>query len=278
MRLFWFLLILPSIALSQPNFESRVGTAVTKERISEFCAVDGLSKNAPEISDFLLRLEDKFRERNSLKFSQFLFTKTRQSFLRRYVHEASFRQTLEKGQYNCLTGTALYAVLLDHFSIPYRIVETNYHIFLMVRTEEGEVLFEATDPLNGFVDNATEIEKRIERYRRNAPLQVADQTKKYYTYNVNLYRDVSFDEVKGLLHYNLSTEAYNARNFQSAILHLERTVSSYNSPRLYEFSTVLLLAVMESDLEPAVRQSYIAKVQSIRKRQLTVVASLQVGD
>ena len=278
MRLFWVLLLFPVVVFSQREARSHAGSAMTQTRFSEFCEVDGLMEKSPDLSDFLIRLEERYRNTNSLRFSQFLFTKTRQLFLRRYSHEASFRQTLTKGQYNCLTGTALYATLLDHFNIPYKIIETNYHIFLMVQTADGEVLFEATDPLNGFVDNKEEISKRIERYKRNAPFQVADPAKKYYTYNVNLYREVTLDEVKGLLHYNLSTEAYNTRNFQAAVQHLEQTVSYYNTPRLYEFSTVLLMAVVESDLEPALRQACITKVQAIRKKQLSMVAMLNSGD
>lgn len=268
MRLFWILMILPMAAFAQS------GNTVMQERINQFCAVDGSSLDAPDLGEFISRLDGKFENKRSLRFSQMLFTKTRQSFLRHYAHEASFRQTLTKGQYNCLTGTALYAILLDHFDIPYKIVETNYHIFLMVATDEGQVLFEATDPLNGFVDNAVAIQKRIERYKRNAPLQVANPGKKYYSYNVNLYREVSFQEVRGLLHYNLSTEAYNVKDFESAVGHLEQTVAHYSSPRLYEFSTVLLLAVMESDVDPAVKQRYIARVQAIRKKQLPTMASL----
>lgn len=251
------------------------GNSVTQERIKQFCAVDGSSMDAPDLGEFVSRLDHRFQNKRSLHFAQTLFTKTRQSFLRRYAHDASFRQTLTRGQYNCLTGTALYAILLDHFDIPYKIVETNYHIFLMVATDDGEVLFEATDPVNGFVDDAVAIQKRIDRYQRNVPLQIANPDKKYYTYNVNLYREVSFEEVRGLLHYNLSTEAYNVKDFESAVKHLEQTVIYYSSPRLYEFSTMVLLAVMESDVEPAVRHGYITRVQAIRKKQLATMASLK---
>jgi hypothetical protein len=38
---------------------------------------------------------------------------------------------------------------------------------LLADTDEGRVLFEATDPLHVFVTNPDEIEKRIQQYKQN---------------------------------------------------------------------------------------------------------------
>jgi hypothetical protein len=269
-----FLLVLfltPVLGFAQGNNET--AGASLSERINEFISVGGSANEDLDVSDFIRKFDQKQVEKNSIKFCRTLFNKTSREFFRRYTQEASFGEMLSKGKYNCLTGTALYALLLEHFAIPYTIIETNYHIFLMASTANGEVLFEATDPLNGFIDNPRDIEKRIQQYKLNSVQPVASDTRKYYAYNFSLYKPVNLSEIKGLLHYNLSIEAYNGKHFEPAINHLEKATALYNSPRTYEFSTVMLLAVMESNIETALKQVYVKRVQDIRKKQLHAVAS-----
>jgi hypothetical protein len=90
---------------------------------------------------FLTRLSEK-REafKNEELFLSHVFTKTHQRFLKRYTEPSSFNDLLKDGNYNCLTGTALYALILEHLHFRYQVIETNYHIFLLVTTENGQVL------------------------------------------------------------------------------------------------------------------------------------------
>ena len=128
------------------------------------------------------------------------------------------------------------------------------------------------NPLYGFVTNPAEIEKRIAQYKQNT-IQAEGDKKKYYEYRVNLYQQVSLDQMSALLHYNLSIEAYNQQNFQKAIDHLDKGLALYNSPRITEFSGVLLLSVIESKLDEPVKERYVKRIQTIRKKQLPVMAS-----
>ena len=245
--------------------------------VSEFSDVDGLGIAAPDIAQFIDKLAQHGSHPNSLKFCRSLYNKTRREFFQRYDQYASFRETLNKGKYNCLTGTVLYALLLDHFDIEYSIVETNYHIFLLVSTDEGEVLFETTDPFGGFVSDAAEIEKRIQHYKQNTLLTMEGDDKQYYEYEVNLYKQVNLNQMSGLLHYNLSTQAYNQQNFKAAIHHLDKALDRYSSPRITEFSSIMLMTVMESNLEGGVKAAYLKNIQAIRKKQISLIANRSFG-
>ncbi len=226
--------------------------------------------------DKLTAKKDDFKTDKA--FLNYLFTKTHQRFLRNYKEYSSFNDLLDKGYYNCLTGTALYALLLDHFELPYRIIETNYHIFLMVETSAGEVLLETTDPANGFTDSKSEIEKRIHVYRRNE-IQKANTDKRYYRFSFDLYNEVSLDEMLGLLYYNQAIKAYNDHQWVNSIAYLEKASSRYKSPRLEEFSRIILLSLAESKLDPSLKENYIRKIQSVRKHRLAdMQANASAGD
>ncbi len=273
MRLLRFVLLLtPIMVWGQETYTKAANSnSAIHQYLQSFSQVDDLDAPLPDISHFVQKLQNKDITKSNFKFCRTLFQKTRQEFLHRYSQYASFRETLHTGTYNCLTGTALYALLLDHFDIPYTIIETNYHIFLLASTAEGPVLFEATDPIYGFVTDPQKIERRIQEYKTNVTETPADG-KEYYRYEASLYRQVDLNQLQGLLHYNVSIEAYNKQDFPSAIHHLDKAFDLYNSPRISEFSAILLRALLESNLEQQIKGLYIDRVQSIRKK-LPVMAN-----
>ncbi|HEX6890440.1 MAG TPA: hypothetical protein VF141_07100 [Chryseolinea sp.] len=241
--------------------------------VNLYSSVGTSSKGSSDLAVFVNRLEQKqssFKHRKD--FLEFIFHKTHQKFLKNFSEYASFPETLEKGNYNCLTGTALYALLLEHFEIPYQIVETNYHIFLLAETDKGSILFETTDPADGFVTDAEEIKNRIARYRQNS-IQTARSSKTYYRYNFDLYKTVTLDEVSGLLYYNLSIVAFNAKDLSLAIDHLGKAMELYRSPRIEEFSRIILLTVMEGNLDPFEKERCLENIRSLRDKHLFITAS-----
>ncbi len=222
------------------------------------------------LAEKLAQKKASFKRPND--FLAYLFNTTHQRFLRHFDERAIFGQLLTNRTYNCLTATALYSLLLDYLNFEYKIIETNYHIFLVIQTEQGQVLFETTDPANGFVSDADEITNRIAQYREHRTQQVASN-KTHYRYKIDLFKEVNLDEMRGLLHYNLSINAYNQHNIQRAVEQFEQSLKWYHSPRMDEYSKVILLSVMESDLSEQVKETYLQNIQSLRRSQLNITAS-----
>ena len=79
----------------------------------------------------------------TVEFLRTIFYKTHNKLLLNYDKLASLDQTIEKGTYGCLTGTMLYALILDHFKIAYEIIELPNHVFLQIRAvlDNEEVFF-----------------------------------------------------------------------------------------------------------------------------------------
>lgn len=273
MRGLMLIFFVPVLALAQGSTTALEHKDIMWHYIGLYSAAD--QKTISPSSDFpafICKLESKrgqFKQEKA--FVNYLFNKTHQKMLRHYTPYCSFTELLNDGAYNCLTGTALYALLLDHFGIQYRIIETNYHIFLIAETKEGTVLLEATDPASGFVDHSAAIQKRIDVYRENV-LQRPVAGKHYYDFNFELFNEVNLDQILGLLYYNYAIVSYNNQELVPAIGYLDKAVALYHSPRVEEFSRIVLLSVLESKLDKTAKESYVRKLQAIRKRQVDVVA------
>lgn len=212
----------------------------------------------------------KHRFKSDKDFLGCIFTQTHQRLLKTYVENSSYQDLIDHGNYNCLTATTVYALLLKHFGYSYSIIETNYHIFLIVHTQAGQVLIETTDPLDGFVERQKEIEKRIAKYKENKTAAREDQ----YNFSFSLYHEVTLTELEGLLYYNESVREFNAKHFEAAILFLNNAFTNYYSARVDEFSKVLLLCIAQNkQIGVAQKASYIKQLQVMRKSRLEVTAS-----
>lgn len=243
--------------------------------LTRFLSVDQSTRAPESFTDFLTTLDKKHAAlKNDRAFIEYAFTKTHQRFLKRYAAYAPISALFNKqGSYNCLTGTILYSLILDHFQIPHQVIETNYHIFILAKTKQGEILLEATDPMNGFVASAEDIEKRIKGYKENS-LQASNSGLNYYQFNFELYNTVSFKELRGLLYYNKAVDSYNRKNLQESVQLLKKAHELYSSSRIDEFSQILLLSLRQSELEIPLRTECIKTVLSLRQDLVPVIASL----
>lgn len=244
--------------------------------LHQFSAANTDGQSSVSLSEFRTFIQKFEAKQSSFKsdrdFLKHLFVKTHQKFLVKYTNTASFQELFKSGNYNCLTGTALYALMLDHFKVDYRIVETNYHIFILVQTKAGQILLETTDPTHGFVDKSDLVTERINLYRRNE-LPTASAEKTYYRYGFELFNEVNLDQLLGLLYYNLSTVDYNNQMISAAIVHLDKAMELYPSPRMDEFSKILLLTIHESGLDRAEKENLIKSIQSMRRRKMVTLIS-----
>ena len=165
--------------------------------IHDFSQVGTVAETSFDISDFT-KSNQKNRPATVLSFAV-TFNKTRQEFFRRYTQYATFSETLNKGRYNCLTGTALYALLLDHFGIGYNIMK-QLSYFLLAETDDGQALFEATDPIDGFVTDSKQLHIGFNSIS-GIRLRNCLSTAKDIMLHDELYQPVGLPELLGLLHY-----------------------------------------------------------------------------
>ncbi|QOI96636.1 MAG: hypothetical protein HRU69_03650 [Flammeovirgaceae bacterium] len=249
----------------------------TERYLATFLATSGNAGDHEQFIRHLNYLQGKHHKfRSESAFVRHIFTSTHRKFLKHFNAQATFGLLFKDGSYNCLTGTILYSLILSDFNIRHQVIETNYHIFILVNTEVGELLLEATDPINGLVIGADEISKRMRAYKATAPtLTTAADDYMHYDFSFDLFDTVTIEELAGLLYYNLAIEAYNKQNLAQAVFYLNESISRYSSPRIEEMARLLLITVHESNLNASEKSRFKKALQAIRYKALPVVASLE---
>lgn len=188
-----------------------------------------------QISEFLFKVNSKSKKSDRL-FLKTVFGQTHKQFLKEYQQYAGFNEIFSNGNYDCVTATALYSLLLEELGFTHEVYETKYHVFLLIESSEGQFLIESTDPINGFEYQQDRIKERIALYQE-------DQDLKYGQLNtaeeIAPIKKVTPSELTGLLYFNQCVKFFNSQQFLSASAYLSKAKLYYNSARTSEMEAIL---------------------------------------
>lgn len=190
------------------------------------------------ISDLKLKKE-RFNKTN--KFLEYLFFKVHKKFLKRYENYVTVEKLFEKRNYDCVVGSAFYALVLDEFEFDYHIIETNYHMFIMLEADEVTYLIESTDPVSGFVQGIDDVLKRIDGIKqREREIEAENNNSDIFTYKYVIHKDIDLRQLVGLQYFNQATIAYNNSNFEEAINCVQKGRLFYDSKRMKEMMKLIV--------------------------------------
>ena len=76
-----------------------------------------------------------------------VFQSTHRQFFKTYSYKTNFKDIALNGNYNCVTASLLYSLVLDDLGYSHYVLETEDHAYIVAKLEKGEVVLETTDPL-----------------------------------------------------------------------------------------------------------------------------------
>jgi hypothetical protein len=204
------------------------------------------------------------------KLLEKVFTLLFDAYLYKYQSLASFPQTIEKKEFGCVTGTLLFALTLEKLGFEYAIHETNLHVYLTVKTDEGEILIETTDKQFGFEKNSVLIAKRIESYQRE--YEIAKQNAKTYISLFKINRKISLVELVGLQYFNEAVNAYNQKNYEQAMNALKKSMQIYDAERGAELMYLIISKYLHTNQLSEAKKSKLIKYQDFYLHKLAAKA------
>ncbi|MDW8331153.1 MAG: hypothetical protein RMK43_05830 [Cyclobacteriaceae bacterium] len=203
-------------------------------------------------------------------FVKKLFHYVHRHILNDFTEEISFNQTIATGNYNCLTATTTFALLLDHFNIRHQIVETTYHIFIIAKLQDNEWLIETTDPLHGLIRKDQVISQRLENYRKIVPQQNGYTG---YLFKKDIFNVTSLTGLRGLDFYNQAVYAFNRKDMKQSVYLLQQASVYYHSPRIHELADLLWLSIRESELSDVLKFELTKRLAIVRNLSSPLLAS-----
>jgi hypothetical protein len=167
--------------------------------------------------------------RNKKNFLKYVFYRTHREFLNKYALNSPLYKTFENGNYDCVSGTALFALILEKLNIPYKIKETKFHVYIIANFNNAFQLLETTDPYQGFLDNLDEIRTREKEY-----LSQTLSAENLYVFKGDIFDEITLTQLAGLEYYNQGIIYFNEKNDLKSLSCFEKALELYKSPRIEE--------------------------------------------
>ena len=181
----------------QKNFESLESTSALELLISIDPNMDEARYNEIklEIKEIIDKLERKklmnIHPKNQAKLMQFLLHGKK---LKYYKSVSPFHRIFLDGQYNCVSSTALFAIICDHFGIPYTIKEQPDHVYLMMYPESHRVEVQTTAARTGVsMERQLNVEKSMKTLVELGYVNESDVKRKGVerAFNDYFYKDIN---------------------------------------------------------------------------------------
>ena len=227
--------------LSNPKFDSQIekitGLMLQKKELSK-SEIENVSKT---IDEFVLQFKfEKFKRKPFSKKIKILFDKTHKEFFKKYELVVSFDQIFIDGKYNCVSGTALYSIILDRLGIEHCIVSEPNHVFLIADPEGENIKVECTDPLTG----AGSLNEKLKIEFVNALLQQKLVSREEYEgmSDVEIYDSIAkeateiipISAIAAFQYSNVGSELMMKDKAIEAIIPLEKALKIYDHPQFKE--------------------------------------------
>ena len=168
-----------------------------------------------------------------------IFQKTHQKLFKKYEQHSTFNTMLAEGKYDCVSGSAALGMLLERYNYNYDIVETDYHVFIVVNLDGKKIVLESTLPIGGMITTPSEVEKYLAAYKPTelSELKVLNQRLAGpdidYSDNVT-FRKVDLKQLAGLQYYNDAIAHFNSQAFGLAVEQLSKAYLLYPSDRILD--------------------------------------------
>jgi hypothetical protein len=189
---------------------------------------------------------DKKSEAKKIKL---IYKIVHESFFKKYEYKNNFSEIFKNGNYNCLSATALYSIVLDRYHIPYTIKKAPSHVFLLTYPSTYKILIETTDPVKGYFEyNDQMIANYVNHLKKSKMISEEEFKNKSQNELFEEYflkdENVSIKQLVGLQYNNLALYKYEDEKYLEAFQLMQKAYLFYPSEGTRFLLKNILLALL----------------------------------
>lgn len=184
------------------------------------------------------------------KLIRALHKKVHERFLTRYRALVEFNEIFVTGEYNCVSSTALFALVLEELEIPYYVQEQPGHVLIMAYPNTSNITVEMTTVKNAFVIPPRKDINRAIANLLELQLVTPKQVKAMgdvavYDMFFNVRSKITIDQLIGIQFFNHAITSVNNDQAESSLSEICKAERFYDVYRTKILKSELLLDVVE---------------------------------
>ncbi|MBO9702725.1 MAG: hypothetical protein J7604_21110, partial [Sporocytophaga sp.] len=166
-----------------------------------------------------------------------IFKTVHTDFLKNYQISTTLSEIFDNGTYNCVSASALYALVFSHYHIPFQIKEKPTHVYLVAYPDNLNILVESTLPGIGYVLPTTEEKKNYVNQLVTLKFLSRDYVNQVgidKAYNEFFYKEdesISIQNLAGIQYYNEAVETIDNKEYEKAYLNTYKADILYPSKK-----------------------------------------------
>lgn len=201
---------------------------------------------------------------------KYIYQQVHNQFLTEYRAENRFHEIIHNGYYNCVTATALYALVFEKLAIPYSIQEKPTHVYLIAYPGRENILVESTSPASGFLsfDPAfkSNYVKVLKEQKIIGPAEATSQNtdelfNKYYFSD----EDITLEQLLGIHYANDALFKQDRNDWVGAHEQIKKSYWFYPSPRSEFLLTRFAVQRLAEEKKPLSRATLIGQLARFEK-------------
>lgn len=205
--------------------------------------IDHWQQNHMLFRKLVARLEkDHKRFNDHPRFLKSLYYRTEMYLLEEYEQYSLLEEVMQQGKFDCVSGSLLLASLLDRFDIPYKIMETSHHVFVIVEQGGEKIILESTGGIDGFISTPSEVKNYLGMFApdQTPNLNLNPTIREFESIlSPTIYREISISQLKGLEHFNRAILYNNEGNYSAAMAQLGEAKRYYLCDRVMAMDNLL---------------------------------------
>jgi hypothetical protein len=187
---------------------------------------------AHQLQVFIGQLQQDRREgQPALRVLRHIRQQVHQHYLKTYAPHSSLGDVLVRQHYNCLSGSLLFAIVLENCGFRAKVYETSIHAYVQVSLADGQqVLIETTDPAQGLIVDRPAVEAQLARYQ-SEDQTARTQGRTFANHTEPSLRELGYQQMVGLLFYNEAVGHYNQQRYEQTVACLQLAMKYYEAER-----------------------------------------------
>lgn len=219
--------------------------------------------------------KEGIESKKSNKKMKVIYDKIHDPLLKKYELENRFYEMFSSGSYNCVTATALYAIIFDKLKIPYEIKEKPTHVYLLAYPNQENILIETTSPLFGYISFNDEFKYQFISNLKKQKIIGSGESEKttdelfnqYYFKNEN----ITLRELVGIHYMNDALFKRDHGKWKEGYYQLEKAFLFYPSQRCrYLLMAFGVEIITKEKLQPKEKSEFIGKLSRFQEEGITI--------
>lgn len=214
------------------------------------------------VNSFVANLQSKYAgEAGSKKQLKDIYKSVHSEFLKKYDADKYFSDIFSTGEYNCVTASALYALILDRLKIDYIIKRTPDHVYIIADPDNSDFLIETTKPIGGLIQFDDKFKKNYVDYLRDNKLVSEDEFRNQsvddlFSAHYTTDKTIDIKKLAGIHYYNKGISQLNDKKYLMASRNFEKAEMLYTSEIISFMMNIAIANVLNDE---SLQKSYNGK-------------------